>query len=1077
MNLPEFSVKNSLLANLLCLLLIAAGIVALVQTRREAFPTVDFDMVLITTVYPGAPPLEVEKLVTVPIENELREVTGIDEIKSTSRENVSVINVQLDPNVKNKRKVVNDIQRAVDRVQDLPAEIEDDPVVFELTTDETPVILVSMSGDLSERDIQAQADMLEDRLLDLNGVASIQRKGWRDDEVWVEVDPDRMTEAHISFQEVMTALERKNINLPAGKTTQGSSEFNIRTTAEFRTPGEIENVIIRANDVGNWLRVKDVAAVREAYEDEDTISKTMGTRAIQMLVVKRGSADIIDTVDEINRVVESFKKQAPPELKLTFSDDISFYVKRRLRVLTRNGYIGFILVVISLMIFLNRPVAIFTALGIPIALLSTLAVMAFFGITINLISMFGLIIVLGMLVDDGIIIAENCYRYVEEGMEPRDAAIRGASEVLRPVTGTILTTIAAFAPLLFMGGIIGKFVSAIPKVVIIALLASMVEAFIILPSHMADFVRKPKPGRRPKKEQAWFKNLLAFYTRMLNRAINRRYLFAGGFVGILFLSFYLAFGVMKFILFPGSAIEIFYIRGEAPVGTALEQTERLFAPIEKAVSGMPPEHLDNFTTVIGAIEAEPDDPSAKYASHVGQVTVFLTPAQGRTVTAEQMIDELREKTQGVEGFERLYYERVKPGPPTGKAIQVTVRGEDYETLEKIGDEMKAYLATVNATTYMSGPGRAVLRFRSLFDSGARQKYESKKAALDVIDDHEPGKGEIRVVVDESAAAKAFLTPGAIARSVRNAFEGGIATTIKPTKAEEEIDVVVRFPEKYRNSMDAFKKLLIPNTKGNLVPLTRVARLEKMPGVSEIRHLNGKRALTVAGDIDEKVATSNQINSDLARRFADIPERYPGYSVTYGGEEEDTKESVSNLLRSFLLALLLIFLILATTFRSLIQPFVVLLAIPFGLIGVILAFLLHGQPFSFMALLGVVGLTGVVVNDSIVLVDFINKARVQNGKSRRESLIEAGRLRLRPVILTTVTTIGGLIPLAYGIGGGDPFLAPAALAIAWGLAFATILTLFFIPCVYAIMDDVTQRVLNRSTITRASKRLKEATDNK
>ena len=1069
MNLPEFSVRNSLLANLLCLLLVAAGIVALVQTQREAFPSVDFDMVLITTIYPGAPPLEVEKLVTVPIEKELREVTGIDEIKSTSRENVSVINVQLDPNVKNKRKVVNDIQRAVDRVQNLPTEMEDDPVVFELTTDETPVILVSLSGLLSEHDLQEQADMLEDRILDLIGVASVVRKGWRDDEVWVEVDPKQMFDAHISFQEVMSALERKNINLPAGKTTQGREEFNIRTTAEFRTPEEIENVIIRANDVGNWLRVKDVATVREAYEDEDTISKTVGTRAIQMLVTKRGNADIIDTVEEINKTVESFRKNAPPELKLTFSDDISFYVKRRLRVLTRNGYIGFILVVISLMIFLNRPVAIFTALGIPISLLTTLAVMAYLGITVNLISMFGLIIVLGMLVDDGIIIAENCYRYVEEGMNPRDAAIRGASEVLRPVTGTILTTIAAFAPLLFMGGIIGKFVSAIPKVVIIALLASMIEAFIILPSHMADFVKKPPPGRRPKKEKPWFKRLLGFYTRLLNRAISRRYLFAGCFVLTLFVALYLAFGVMKFILFPGSAIEIFYIRGEAPVGTALEQTEKLFEPIEKLVSEMPPEHLDNFTTIIGAIEAEADDPYAKYASHVGQVTVFLTPAQGRTKTAEHMIDELRKKTKDIEGFERLYYERVKPGPPTGKAIQVTIRGEDYEVLERIGDEFKAHLATIDGTTYMSAPARAMIWVRSLFDPEIRQKYESKKAAQDVTDDHEPGKGEIRVVVDEDAAAMTFLTPGAIARSVRNAFEGGTATTIKPTKAEEEIDVVVRLPEKYRNSMEVFEKLLIPNTRDNLVPLTRVARVEKLPGVSEIRHLDGKRALTVAGDVDEKLATSNQINSDLARRFGDIPERYPGYSVHYGGEEEDTQESIANLLRSFLLALLLIFLILATTFRSLIQPFIVLLAIPFGLIGVVFAFLLHGQPFSFMALLGVVGLTGVVVNDSIVLVDFINKARVQNGKSRRDSLIEAGRLRLRPVILTTVTTIGGLVPLAYGIGGGDPFLAPAALAIAWGLAFATILTLFFIPCVYAIMDDITQHVMHRSTIARALKK--------
>jgi multidrug efflux pump subunit AcrB len=270
-------------------------------------------------------------------------------------------------------------------------------------------------------------------------------------------------------------------------------------------------------------------------------------------------------------------------------------------------------------------------------------------------------------------------------------------------------------------------------------------------------------------------------------------------------------------------------------------------------------------------------------------------------------------------------------------------------------------------------------------------------------------------------------------------------------------------------MEAFEHLLIPNTKGNLVPLKLVARVEKLPGVSEIRHLDGKRALTIFGDVNEEIATSKRINADLARKFNDIPDRYPGYSVKYGGEEEETQRSVKNLMRSFMFALLLVFIILSTTFRSLIQPFVVLLAIPFGLIGVVFAFFIHGEPFGFMALLGIVGLTGVVVNDSIVLVNFINRLRVDESKTRRESLIEAGRLRLRPVILTTVTTVGGLLPLAYGIGGSDPFLAPAALAVSWGLVFATMLTLLFIPCVYAILDDLTMRILSRPTIARALKR--------
>ncbi len=1069
MNLPAFSVRHSLLANLLCCLIVAAGLFAMFQMNREAFPHVDFDIVIVTTIYPGAPPLEVEKLVTVPIEKELREVSNIDEMTSNSRENVSVITLKLDPDARDKRKVVNDIQRAVDRVRDLPSEIEDDPEVFEITTDEAPIILVSLSGPLSERELQNQADILEDRMLDINGVASVQRRGWRDKEVWVEVDPDKMEAQHISLGEVMAALDRKNINLPAGKTTLAKHEFNIRTTAEFKTPEEIANVIIRANDVGNWLRVKDVATVREEFEDEETIEKTFGKRAIRLLVIKRGTGDILQVVKELKNVVQAFRSNAPPELKITFIDDFSFYVKRRLNVFKNNGLIGFILVILSLVIFLSRPVALFTALGIPIALLATLAVMNFIGITINLISMFGLIIVLGMLVDDGIIIAENTFRYIEDGTDPREAAVTGAAEVIKPVTATILTTIAAFSPLLFMSGIIGKFVSAIPKVVIIALLASMVEAFIILPSHMADFVRKPPKNRPSKRDRPWFQALSRFYIRLLKFSIRHRYRLAIGFVLTLIFSLYLAFFVMPFMLFKPEAIEIFFVRAEAPVGTALDETEKLFKPVEGLVAELSPEELDNFTTTIGRIESEEGDPYSRSGSHLAQITVYLTPPQNRSRTAKEIIEDLRKKARGIEGFDRLYFERVAPGPPTGKAIQVTIRGDSYEVMEEIADEFKEHLSKINGLTYINPFSKLILKLTP--GSAREDKLKEIKGAQDVVDDHEPGKGEIRIVVDEDSAAKAFLTPGAIARTVRNAFEGGTATSIKPTKAEEEIDVVVRFPEKYRNSMEAFEKLLIPNTRDNLVPLKRVARIEKLSGVSAIRHLDGKRALTILGDVNEEVATSRMINSDLARRFRDIPSRYPGYSVKYGGEEEETQRSVRNLARAFLLALLLIFLILATTFRSLMQPFVVLLAIPFGIIGVIFSFLIHGEPFGFMALLGTVGLAGVVVNDSIVLVNFINKLRLQ-GKSRMESLIEGGRLRLRPVILTTVTTVGGLTPLAYGIGGGDPFLEPAALAIVWGLAFATVLTLLFIPCVYAIFDDLTLRIMHRSTIARAKKKEEE-----
>ncbi|MFH1798809.1 MAG: efflux RND transporter permease subunit [Candidatus Omnitrophota bacterium] len=1040
MSLPRFSVNQSLFVNLISIMLVITGIIVLLGLNREIFPNVTFDWVSVTAAYPGATPEDVEKLITVPLEKELREVDGIKEITSTSASSISLLNVKIDPDERDKQKVIRDIQSAVDKVKDLPKDV-DDPIVTEITSRQYPIIEVALSGEMDEHKLQYYADALTDELEDIKGVARVSKDGYRDREMRILVDPKKLRENYVSIDEIEDALNARNISLPAGKIDTVLAEYSIRTTGEFETREEIENVIIRANDAGNWLRIKDIAYVEDGFKDEDIINKTLGTRSVNLIIKKKESGDAIRVVDVVKKVSAEFLKRIDDPLELSYVNDYSFFARRRLNVLTNNAWIGMIIVISIMLVFLQKRAAIVTVLGIPIAFFTTFIVMSALGITVNLISMFALVIVLGMLVDDGIIVAENAYRHMEEGMPPRQAAVKGAEEVMGAVLTAVFTTIAAFCPLLFMTGIIGKFIRNIPAVVIVALLASLAEALIILPSHLADFV-KIKLDKKGKpigltKDMPWFKKLVSFYTRVVNAAIKRKYKVLAGLILMLVVCAFAACTAIKFVLFPRSGVNYFFIRMEAPIGTPLYKTNEFVAPVEDVVAQMSKKELDAYVTTVGRIIESRNDPFSGQASHLAQITVYLTPEQDRKRKAEKIVEELRGKTAHIQGFTDLRFDTPETGPPVGKAVEAKIRGEEFKTLDKIAAEYMDCLKGIEGTA-------------------------------DITWDNKPGKEEIRIKVDNDKAARAGLSIGRIAKTVRAVFEGGIATTIKPVKAEEETDVTVKFNlDGEVNSLDVFSEILIANKYGNLIPLEKVADIEKVPGATTIYHLNGKRVVTASCNVDTDKTTSLKVNQSLAERFRDISKRYIGYSVKYGGEQEETMDSLKSLAGAFFFAFLFVYLILASFFRSIIQPFVVMLAIPFGLIGVIFAFLIHNMPLSFMAILGIVSLNGVVVNDSIVLVDFINKLR-REGINRHDSIIKAGQMRIRPVILTTITTVGGVSTVAYGIGGKDPFLVPMAIALSWGLLFATALTLVVIPCIYSIIDDLALKITHHSSMIKCEK---------
>jgi len=1038
MKIVDFSVKHTLFVNLLSVFLVIAGLVSMFQLRREAFPEVSFDQVTVTAFYRGASPEEVEKLVTTPLEKELREVDNIDEIKSASGAGSSVIILKMSPDAADKDKIVDDIQKAVDRVVDLPEGVTDRPLVTEIVSKNIPIIKVAVSGKMDEMALRHWADTLKEDLEEIDGVASVRRVGWRDEQYWVEPDLERMKDLHVSFDEIMEALRRQNVTIPAGKIRSQGLEFMVKTSGEFNTAEGIAGTVVRANDAGNWLKVRDVANVRHAFEDETETSQVGGTRAITLIVIKRETGDAIRIVDNVKKAIADFEIRTPEEVKVSTFYDLSYYIKRRLNVLKNNGFIAVIFVVATLFLFLHPAPAIFTSLGIPIALLTTFYAMNLAGMSINLISMFGLIVVLGMLVDDGIIISENVYRHIEEGLPPREAAIKGASEVIAPVTATVLTTIAAFSPLLFMTGLLGRFMRAVPLVVIIALGASVIEAFIILPSHLADFCKPihKETGNGARREKPWFRKIMAMYQKWLSGALKYRYWVLGGIVSLFISCILLAVFFMPFILFSGRGVEQFYVRAEAPAGTTLERMKEMVEPIEEFVAGIPEDLLDTYETAVGSMSEERGhDPNAQSGSNMAQITVYLTPSQKRHKSADAIMDEMRPRLEAlhkeIPGLTKLYFRKRREGPPIGQAIDISVRGEDYSVINKIKDGMMVFL-------------------------------EEQEGVKDISDSYDLGIEEFHVVVDPERAAQASVSIQQVALSLRYAVDGGVATTIKPTKAEEEIQVLVRLPREERDTLNIFKKLVIANRFGDLVPLNKIARVEKYQGLRSITHLDGKRYIAVNGEVDNKKMTSAKVNQLVAEKFNNVSQEYPGYSLRFGGEQEETMKSMRSLLMAFAIAFLLIFLILATQFNSLVQPFIVMTTIPFGMIGVIIAFLLHGEPISFFAIMGIVGLTGIVVNDSIVFVDFINNLR-RKGVERRLSILQAGSIRLRPVLLTTITTIAGLSTVAYGIGGSDPFLKPMALAITWGLFFATGLTLIVIPCLYAIFDDLAMKVRHKPTV--------------
>lgn len=1028
----KFSVDQGVLLNLLLLVVLVAGVFAFRGMPRDLFPDVSVESVTITTVMPGASPKEIEELITIPIEREVQRVEGVDETISTSSEGVSSIFLMFEPGIPDFFKKVTEVQNEVNQVRRLPEEAEK-PVVTELKVS-FETITVCVTGDAPEHDVKRFADDLEDALRDLSGVAEVEVSGLREREIWIECDPVKLQNYGLSLAAVADAIGRRSVNLPGGTLRMGESEVTVRTQAEFGEIGEIGDTVVREDPAGGHVYLRDVATFRDAFEERNTLARLDGAPSVTMLVKKDKKSNAIELVGRIRELVTKMGALAPAGVRLSFVDDRSIEIKDQIDSLSSNLLTGMCLVMLVLTFSIGFRPSLLVASGMVASLIATFVFMDVMDYSINMLTLFGLIMVLGMLCDDAIVVCENTYRLYEEGLPLKEAAIRGVDEIAWPVIASVSTTIAAFLPLLLMSGLLGKFMSVIPVVVSLALFASLLEALYILPGHVYEFGAPAKHEHKARKgPPRWIVAITRGYEWSVALALRLRYLVALAALGMAVFALWLA-TTMDFILFGGRDLLAFSLVVETPPGSTLEATERVLQEIEAealALRGEAPE-IENVRLAVGQTAGRgAPGPSDIAGSNAGEVRVDMVPLKYREKLGTEFREALRGRIGDVAGYKTLTFEDRTEGPPVGKAVQVRVRGDNFEVLRRIAEELKEFLSTVEGVT-------------------------------DITDSFPRGEDEVRPVLDLEKMAAMGLDVRTVAREVRGAFDGILATTVHD--GDEDVDVMVKYDEASRRRIGSLEDMVFVTPAG-LVPFGNFGRVERAPGVAHIGHYDGRRTINVLADVTEaetsegRKMTSAVANRMLAERFADLEDRYPGYSLSFGGEFEDIQESLDSLLRATSVALVLIFMILGGVFRSFVQPFIVMVTVPLGFIGVVLGFYLMNEPLGMFAIVGLIGLAGIVVNNAIILIDFINERR-RAGAGRRESILHAGSVRFRPIMLTTITTVLGLMPMTVNIFGVDPLMKPMALSISWGLAFATLLTLFVIPCVYAIFDDFYVRIMKR-----------------
>jgi multidrug efflux pump subunit AcrB len=1016
-SLGKFFLSNYKFTMVMTGFLILFGVSGVFGINSESFPSVNIGAVVITTAYPGATAEDIETKITKPIEDEVQKVSGLKSVKSTSQAGFSTIVTEVDIDKYPVEKVIADLQRAVDRANGLPTDLLEKPLFTEIKSDEFPVIEVAVIGENINRLRDQVVDELQEDLKDNKKVSSIQLSGFTKRRFNIFLSLEGLRNNHVSIEEVQNALAQRNVTIPAGELKGEETQKLVRIEGKAKSISELETIVIRSNFSGRRVLLRDVARIEDGAETPTTLARYGGSPAAFLVIAKKSGADIIELAKDVQQVMRIYGEKYQGQLEFKVYSDEGVRVGDRLNVLITNGWQGIVLVVFFLLLFLPGKVGLVTAFSLPLALAATLGTINTAGYTLNTITIIALVIAIGMLVDNAVVISENFTRLRDEGLSVEESLLKTIRDLWAPVAATGLTTIAAFLPMMVTTGVVGQFIKAIPIVVTLSLILSLLESFLFLPARLKLISYKPKSQGSDRKLDFFDRRIVPVFEALMSRIVAYKWIALGGFFLILITTGIVLVKGNKINMFPSDQTEIYLVRVETEKGTRLEATDKLISEVIGKLKGELSEGIAHIVGVSGSSATDPGDPKGEVGSNVGLIRIFVDKKTQDTVKTQDVLQQIRRVTHP---NVRLSAEALVNGPPVGDPVSVTFRSNNAAQLQEVAEKIRVRIANE----------------KGIFDSKIDDIF---------------GDDEITLSIDFEQISRLGLNLNSIGLSIRTAVAGSTIGDVNINN--RKVDYFLQFDQRDRASSEGLASIKITDPNGNLIPLANLTKLQERSGSPQIKRYDFRRAKTVTANLDDSVITSIQANDIIKSEFMKISKNYPEVSIVFGGEAEKTTESFQSLLVALVLSLIAIFALMVLIFRSYINPFIIVTTIPLGLTGVSFAFWIQNMDFSFMALIGVIGLGGIIVNSGIILMSFIEQMRVETTMDLHEILVKASAVRLRAVLVTSLTTISGLIPTAYGIGGSDFFIIPMAMALAWGLTTGTILTLLWVPPAYAISETL------------------------
>lgn len=1012
--------RNSVAANLLMWILIFGGIFASFTIHKQVFPNFEFKNVVIRVPYLGAAPQEVEEGVIIKIEEAIKDIEGIKKITSTASEGMASVNVEILEEY-DTLLALDEIKVQVDAIPSFPANTEK-PVVYQQKATQD-VLWVSIYGDASERQLKEFAKDMRNEIANLPGISAVQVVGDRDYEMSIEISEAKLMEYDLTFTELVGAIRRSSIDLPGGSIKSDSGDILLRAKGQAYNAQDFSNLVLMTREDGTRLLLGDIAEIRDGFVEDNNYARFDGKPAINIRVQAVGDQNALNISKTVNEFLDKKRTELPGNIQADTWGDSSFYLADRLNMMLSNMFFGALLVFLVLSMFLKFRLAGWVMVGLPVCFLGALLVMqsSVFGISINMISLFGFILVLGIVVDDAIIMGESAYTEMDQHGHSTENVIRGVKRVAMPATFGVLTTIAAFTPMLLVPGTFGVIWKTIGWVVIICLIFSLIESKLILPAHLAHMKDRPYDPKKANKFQRvrdfFSEGIKVFvsdkYVPFLHKIIRNRYATFAAFTGILIVTIGLfAGGIVRFVFFPNVPSD--FIRGniELQPGSSIVHRDQAIEAMNTALIEMDKGMQEEF-----------GEPVVKHSIAFsqgnlgGQLFVELTKGETREVDAFEIHQRWRDALPEIPGVKKVDIGSAG-GPGGGADLSFEFSGENLAELRDAADELKAHLNT--------------------FDGVA-----------DVNDSFSGGSDEIRLNIKPQAEALG-LSLDALATQVRYGFYGAEAQRIQ--RGDEEVKVMVRYPKEQRSSIGNLESMRIRTVSGQDIPFSEVGDIELGEGYGSIIRVDGRRSITVTAKADKSRINPQEVATAIQQDFIpDLLNKYPSVDSRLEGASKEEGEAMVSLLQGFAFALFAIYALMAVPLKSYSQPFIIMIVIPFGIVGAIAGHLFLGHSVSVLSICGIIALTGVVVNDSLILVDFVNRARAE-GHSLIDSVIQAGSQRFRAIVLTSLTTFMGLMPIVFERSLQAQIVIPMAISLAFGILFATVISLLLVPCLYLMLDD-------------------------